>query len=76
MPPYLKKSTKQAQLESGTHERIVTHLERHLELNSLDFSDETQIKTVTHKQQIEGNKDYHRKKQQRHPRLYSKQLQN
>ena len=57
MPPHMKKSIKQADLENGTCEQIVTHLERELELNSLEYPDETQMNTVTHKQQIEGNKD-------------------
>ena len=57
MPPRLKKSINQAQLENATYEQIVTHLERQLELNSLEYPDETQMNTVTHKQQIEGNKD-------------------
>ena len=57
MPPHLKKSRNQAHLENGTYEQIVTHLERELELNSLEYPDETQMKTVTHKQQIEGNPD-------------------
>ena len=57
MPPYLKKSINQAHLENGTYEQIVTHLERELELNSLEYPDETQMNTVTHKQQIEGNPD-------------------
>ena len=57
MPPYLKKSINQARLENGTYEQSVTHLERELELNSLEYPDETQINTVTHKQQIEGNLD-------------------
>ena len=57
MPPYLKKSINQAHLENGTCEQIVTHLERELELNSLEYPDETQMNTVTHKQQSEGNQD-------------------
>ena len=57
MPPHLKKSINQAHLENGTYEQIVTHLERGLELNSLEYPDETQMNTVTHKQQIEGNPD-------------------
>ena len=36
MPPHLKKSINQAHLENGTYEQIVTHLERELELNSLE----------------------------------------
>ena len=55
MPPDLKKSISQAHMENGTYEQIVTHLERELELKSLEHPDETQINTVTHKQQIEGN---------------------
>ena len=57
MPSHLKKSINQAHLENGTYEQIVTHLEREIELNSLEYPDETQMNTVTHKQQIEGNKD-------------------
>ena len=57
MPQHLKKSINQAHLENGTCEQIVTHLERELELNSLEYPDETQMNTVTHKQQIEGNPD-------------------
>ena len=57
MPPHLRKSMNQTHLENGTYEQIVTHLERELELNSLEYLDETQMKTVTHKQQIEGNQD-------------------
>ena len=57
MPPHLKKSINQAHLENGTYEQIVTHLERELELNSLEYPDETQMNTVTHNQQIEGDPD-------------------
>ena len=49
MPPHLRKSINQAQLENGTYEQIVTHLERELELNSLEYADENQMNTVTHK---------------------------
>ena len=35
----------------------MTLLERELELSSLESPDDTQMSTVTHKQQIEGNKD-------------------
>ena len=58
MPPDLKKSINQAHLENGTYEQIVTHLERELELNGLEYPDEAQMNTLTHKQQSEGNKDY------------------
>ena len=57
MPPHLKKSINQARLENGTYEQIVTHLERELVLNSLEYPDETQMNTVTNKQQIESNPD-------------------
>ena len=60
MPSHLKKIINQAYLENGTYEQIVTHLEWELELNSLESPDETQMNTVTHKQQKEGNKDYSR----------------
>ena len=56
MPPHLKKSINQAHLENGTYEQIVTHLEKELELNRLEYR-ETQMNTVTQKQQIGGNKD-------------------
>ena len=57
MPPHLKKSINQAHLENGTYEQIVTNLEKELELNSLEYADETQMNTVTNKQQIAGNPD-------------------
>ena len=57
MPPHLKKSINQAHSENGTCEQIVTHLERELELNSLEYLDETQMNTVMYKQQIDGNPD-------------------
>ena len=57
MLPHLKKSINRAHLENGTYEQIVTHLERELELNSLDYPDETQMNTLTHKQKYEDNKD-------------------
>ena len=57
MPPNLKKSKNQAHLENGTYEQIVTHLEKELELTSLEYPDETQMNTLTHKQQIEGSPD-------------------
>ena len=57
MPPHLKKTINQAHLENGTYQQIVTQLEREFELNSLEYPDETQMNTVTPKQQIEGNPD-------------------
>ena len=47
MPPHLKKSMNQADLENGTYEQIVTHLEIELELNCLEAPDELQINTVS-----------------------------
>ena len=55
MPPHLRKAINQAHLENGSYEQIVTHLERELELNILEYPDETQMNTVTHKEIIEGN---------------------
>ena len=48
MPPHLKKSINQAHLENGTYEQIVTHLEKEIELNSLEAPDELQINPVSH----------------------------
>ena len=45
--PHLKKSINQAQLKNGTHEKIVLHLERELDLNCLEAPDELQVNTVT-----------------------------
>ena len=45
MPPHLKKLNNQAHLENGTYEQIVSHLERELELNSLEAPDEMPINT-------------------------------
>ena len=47
MPPHLKKSTNQAHLENGTYEKIVTYLEREVELNGLEAPDEQQINIVS-----------------------------
>ena len=47
--PHLKKSINQADLGSGTFERIVTHLEVEIELNGLETPDELQINTLSHK---------------------------
>ena len=47
MPPHLKKSIHQAHLENGTYEKIVSHLEKELELNGLEAPDELQINSVT-----------------------------
>ena len=47
MPPRLKKSINQAQLENDTNEPIVSHLKKELEQNDSEAPDELQIKTVT-----------------------------
>ena len=52
-----EKINKPGHLENGTYEQIVTHLERELELNGLEYPDETQMNTVTNKQEIAGNPD-------------------
>ena len=59
MPPHLMKSINQAHLENGTYEQIVSHLEKELELNGLEASDELQIYTVT-QQVSEQNPATHR----------------
>ena len=48
MPPHLKKSINQADLENGTYEQIVTHLEKELELNGLEAPDEVQRNILSH----------------------------
>ena len=47
MPPHPKKSINQAHLEKGTYTQIVSHLEKDLEMSSLEAPDELQIKTIT-----------------------------
>ena len=47
MPPHLKKSINQAHLENDTYEKIVSHLQKHLELNRSEALDELQVDTVT-----------------------------
>ena len=56
MPPHLKKSINQVNLENGTYEQIVSHLERELELNGLEAPDEMPINTVT-QQATQQNSD-------------------
>ena len=46
-PPHLKKLINQADLENGTYEQIVTHLERELELNRLQAPNELPINNVS-----------------------------
>ena len=57
IPPHLMKLINRSHLEIGMLEQIVTLLERELELNSLEAPGETQMNTVTPKQQFERNKD-------------------
>ena len=47
MPPHLKKSNNQTYLENGTDDQIVKHLEREMELNSLE-ADEPLVKTYSY----------------------------
>ena len=47
MPPNLRKSIKQAHLENGPYEQIVSHLDRELELNGLEAPDEMPMNAVT-----------------------------
>ena len=47
MPPHLTKSVNQAHLENGTYDKVVSHLEKELELNGLEAPDEMPINTVT-----------------------------
>ena len=47
LPPKLKKSVNMARLENGTYEEIVAQLERELELNALEESDDLPIATKT-----------------------------
>ena len=48
LPPHLKKSINQARLENGTYEQLVAHLEKEIELNSLEAPYELKINTVSH----------------------------
>ena len=47
LPPKLKRSVNMARLENGTYEEIVAHLERELELNALEESDDLPFATMT-----------------------------
>ena len=46
LPPKLKRSVNMARLENGTYEEIVEHLERELELNALEESDDLPMATM------------------------------
>ena len=46
IPPKLKRSVNMARLENGTYEEIVAHLERELELNALEESDDLPVATM------------------------------
>ena len=46
LPPKLKRSVNMARLENGTYEEIVAHLERELELNALEESDNLPMATM------------------------------
>ena len=47
MPPLVKEPINQAHLENGTYEQILSHLEKELQLKSLEALDEMQINSVT-----------------------------
>ena len=46
LPPKLKRSVNMARLENGTYEEIVAHLERELEFNALEESDDLPMATM------------------------------
>ena len=47
LPPKLRNSVNIARLENGSYDEIVAHLERELELNALEESDDLPIATMT-----------------------------
>ena len=47
LPPKLKRSVNMARLENGSYVEIVAHLERELELNALEESDDLPMATMT-----------------------------
>ena len=47
LPPKLKRSVNMARLENGSYDEIVAHLERELELNALEESDDLRMATMT-----------------------------
>ena len=47
LPPKLKRSVNMARLENGSYDEIVAHLERELELNALEESDDLPLATMT-----------------------------
>ena len=46
LPPKLKRSVNMARLENGSYDEIVAHLERELELNALEDSDDLPMATM------------------------------
>ena len=47
LPPKLKRSVNMARLENATYEKIVTHLQRELELNGLEEGDKIPVPTMS-----------------------------
>ena len=47
LPPKLKRSVNMARLENGSNDEIVAHLEKELELNALEESDDLPMATMT-----------------------------
>ena len=55
LPPKLKRSVNMVRLENGTYEEIVAHLERKLELNALEESDDLPMATMASASTNNGN---------------------
>ena len=47
LPPKMKRSGNMARLENGSQDEIVAHLERELELNALEESDDLSMASMT-----------------------------
>ena len=47
LPPKLKRSVNMAKLQNGSYDEIVAHLERELELNALEESDDLPMASMT-----------------------------
>ena len=52
LPTNLRKTVNQAQLEDGTYEQIVSHIEREIELNGADPGDDLAIVQLSHVKEI------------------------
>ena len=56
MPSQLKESINQAYLENGPYEQILTHLQKELELSSLEAPDELQMNTVNKNNKLKATR--------------------